>query len=462
MADGAAKKRKQQTSSDKESAREDCQCAFCKDNKPFQLPQHLIDQLLDGNVVLFAGAGISTENQKYAADTFYQRIAHELKLGTNHPFSELMRLYCAQPDGRIKLVRKFKERLDYFNSFSDFFRGMTKFHRSISPLYMLENVITTNWDDYFEKVCDFDAFVNDSDMALWSASKRRVMKIHGSIRNLGSIVATDEDYKKSFRRLNDGPMGALLKSLLTQNTFIYTGYSLSDSNYIKLAKIIAQMTRPHTRHSYYIAPSIDREKIERFPIPLIPIETDGAYFFEQLRLHLESVVHLIPESAFQACEATLSEVVEEHTRAVDAFVKTRHPLLVFALSYQDGLIHAFQRIRDRRNTGEYHCHDHVHDLVHGYLHKSMEYEQKRDFWNSSYADGYGNGLLYLLNAADNANPSEPPMYGYHGNTTFSSLSSLMRFAKKRIKRSYLSQANRIISPLANSSEALVLHHTPYL
>jgi NAD-dependent SIR2 family protein deacetylase len=83
---------------------------------------------------------------------------------------------------------------------------------------MIKNIITTNWDDFFEKVCGLDAFVNDSDMPFWESSERRVMKIHGSIRNFGSIVATEQDYQKSFRRLNNGPMGAQLKSLITQKT----------------------------------------------------------------------------------------------------------------------------------------------------------------------------------------------------------------------------------------------------
>ena len=125
---------------------------------------------------------------------------------------------------------------------------------------MIKNIITTNWDDFFERACNFDAFVNDSDMALWEASERRLMKIHGSIRNLGSIVATEQDYKKSFRRLNDGPMGAQLKTLLTQNTFIYTGYSLADKNYLRIARTISRMTQPHTKHSYFVAPQIDHEK----------------------------------------------------------------------------------------------------------------------------------------------------------------------------------------------------------
>ena len=103
---------------------------------------------------------------------------------------------------------------------------MTRFHRAIAPLYAIMDPVTTNGTS-LRRECDFDAFVNDGDMALWEASDRRIMKIHGSIRNPGSIVATEQDYNKAFRRLNSGPMGAQLKTLLTNKTFIYTGDSLS-------------------------------------------------------------------------------------------------------------------------------------------------------------------------------------------------------------------------------------------
>jgi NAD-dependent SIR2 family protein deacetylase len=161
------------------SSPEPCTCAFCKGDRQFAVPPHLLEELLKGNVVVFAGAGISTENRVHATTTLYERIAHEIDCEDDISFPELMEKYCAQPDGRIKLIASIKDRFDYFLSFEDFYLPMTRFHRAISPLYMIENVITTNWDDFFERECDFDAFVNDSDMALWGASKRRLMKIHG-------------------------------------------------------------------------------------------------------------------------------------------------------------------------------------------------------------------------------------------------------------------------------------------
>jgi NAD-dependent SIR2 family protein deacetylase len=439
-----------------------CGCAYCKNDNTFEKPKHLIDELVAGNVVVFAGAGISTENRDHAKDTFYDKIAHEIGQKDAVSFPKLMERYCTQPDGRIKFIQALKNHFDYYISFSDFYKPMTKFHRSISPLYMINTVITTNWDDFFERECDFDAFVNDSDMALWGASKRRLMKIHGSIRNLGSIVATEADYAKSYRTLNNGPMGAQLKTIMNQKTVLYTGYSLSDDNYIRLARNIAKVARPHIKASYYVSPHIDKTKLAKFPIPLIPIETDGAYFFEQLRIHLEKSIHLTPDRAFWACEKLLKLVAEAHNRTADAYLRSKHPLCIFALSYQDGLIHALQRIRDRRRTGEYHNRHHLIHLVHGYDHKIAEYGKRGDYWNACYAEGYSNGILFLISRSLDSRSSRPPIYGVVAKKIFTSLSAVTKTKITRIPRRVLQQSNRILAQSEGSEESLIPDHTPYV
>jgi hypothetical protein len=167
---------------------EECKCALCRNNKDFETPRHLISQIERGDLVIFAGAGISTENRDICIDTLYDRLAHELGVDKTLPFPRLVELYCQQPDGRINFIKEVIDRFDYFSSFSDFYSRMTRFHRAIAPLFMLQEIVTTNWDDFFESECDFDAFVSDNDMPFWTASKRRLLKIHGPIRNLGSML----------------------------------------------------------------------------------------------------------------------------------------------------------------------------------------------------------------------------------------------------------------------------------
>jgi hypothetical protein len=438
-----------------------CGCAYCRNEKIFVPPEHLLETIAAGEVVLFAGAGISTENTTYCQSTFYDEVRAELKLSDNPPFPELMTKYCELPDGRIRLLEKIKHRFDYFKAFDGFYGRMTRFHRSISPLYMITDVITTNWDDFFERECEFDSFVYDGDMAFWDASKRRVMKIHGSITNFGSIVATTEDYHQSFKRLNDGPLGAQLKSLIARKTVIYVGYSLSDDNYLRLLRNIAKMMDGNIRQSYFVAPTIDQAKLESAPIPLIPIKTDGAYFFENILELLAERCHITKDDTFIYCDLLLDEIADKHDKTATKFIKTQHPLLIFALSYQDGLIHALQRILRMKKTGEYHSQEHVHSLLHGYEVKFQEFRKRKDYWNAAYAAGYQNGMMFLMLKSESEGAPQPPSFELPFKSKVKSVAAALKQPHTRLPKDVAAQARRILKRMPKEG-GLVPDHTPYL
>jgi NAD-dependent SIR2 family protein deacetylase len=437
-------------------------CPHCQDEKEFTPPPHLLERIGAGEVVLFAGAGISTENKNHCNSTFYEEILAELGLSDKLPFPELMSKYCALPDGRIKLIEKIKRRFEYFMSFGDFYYQMTRFHRAISPLYMIKDIVTTNWDDFFERKCMVDAFVHDSDLAFWDATPRRVMKIHGSVTNLGSIVATSEDYQASFKRLNDGPLGAHLKSLIARKTVLYTGYSLSDENYLRLLRNIANMMGDNVRQSYFIAPSIDPNMLANSPVPMIPIETGGAYFFERVRARLSESAGIIRDDAFQSCSDFLGHAIEEHNKTAGAYLRTSHPLLVFALSYQDGLIHALKRITKRRKSGEYHSPAGLHGRACKYEFRYNELLHRRDYWNAAYARGYQYGLMLLVAANDHDRCATPPLFEFPFDVRVSSLKSALRFSPKKLPKYVAAQVKRIHRRFPGLGENLIPDHTPYL
>jgi len=439
-----------------------CECAFCRDEKPFEIPTHLIEKLSAGDLVVFAGAGISTENKTDAQSTFYEEIHSELKLDRNQTpsFPDLMSLFCNQPDGRIKLIERIKHRLDYFSSFDRFYNRMSRFHRALSPFFMITDVITTNWDDFLERECGFDAFVYDSDLAFWDASRRRVMKIHGSISNFGSIVATAEDYRNSFKRLNNGPLGAHLKSLIARKTILYVGYSLSDKNYLRLLRNIAKMMGDKARQSYFVSPNINKERLSAAPISLIPIETDGAYFLTELRRQRGNDLGIVNEHAFFDCALLLEELRSAHVKATDAFIKTEHPLLIFALSYQDGLSHALQRILRMRTTGEYHSVESVHNRVHAYENKINDYLKKDSFWHAAYGAGYQNGLLFLLLRSKDKAAASPPLYEFPFTPAPKSLSATLKWPKNRLPQDVAKFVKEMMKGFPKDA-GVVPDHPPY-
>ena len=174
---------------------EKCHC--CKNYKKFKIDENLLHAIHSGDSVFFVGSGVSTESDKVFPYTFYENIKDETKKASKDDdikFSKLMSLYCEQNGSKVHLLDKIKDRLDYIESFPELYRKATEFHATLATIPMIKNIITTNWDDYFEKECAAIPFVDDKDMVFWDNPKRKVLKIHGSINNLGSIIATEEGY----------------------------------------------------------------------------------------------------------------------------------------------------------------------------------------------------------------------------------------------------------------------------
>jgi hypothetical protein len=142
-----------------------------------------------------------------------------------------MSRYCAQPDGRIKLLRKIKDRFDYLDSFPELRRRATAFHQEMCTIPQIQEIITTNWDLYFEQYAAATPVITPQDFAFWGVPGRKVFKIHGSLSSYGSIVATTEDYARCQHQIFGGLVGANLRMLLATKTILFAGYSLRDDDF---------------------------------------------------------------------------------------------------------------------------------------------------------------------------------------------------------------------------------------
>jgi hypothetical protein len=192
-----------------------------------------------------------------------------------------------------------------------------------------------------------------------------------------------------------------------------------------------------------------------------PLDSLKTHFFEQMRETLSERCGIIREEAFVSCDMFLDEVAEKHSKTANAFIKTQHPLLIYILGYQDGLVHALQRILRMRKTGEYYSTEAVHARMHGYDHKIHEFGNKRDFWNAAYAHGYQSGLLFLLLKSKNSKSPKPPFFTVPLDVEFNSLAAVLKFPKEKLPKPLAAEAKRILRTLPKGAE-LVPDHTPFL
>jgi NAD-dependent SIR2 family protein deacetylase len=138
-------------------------------SKPFLLPKEILDAAVKKQLVIFAGAGVSTEGRRVFPTTLYDEIKRDLGMqgSTSISFPALVSEFCRK-FGRRALVQKIKHRFDYMKMFPEVYRWATRFHKELSTVPYIQDILTTNWDDLFERECDAMPVVTPQDFAAFS------------------------------------------------------------------------------------------------------------------------------------------------------------------------------------------------------------------------------------------------------------------------------------------------------
>lgn len=389
-----------------------CECIICGQNIPFSLPEHIVDQYIEGSLVIFAGAGISTENKNVLDETLYERLSWAYENKDYHlDFPKLMQKIESQPDGRLKLLSEIQERIEYVRSFPDLYYEATKFHRELATLWKIDTIVTTNWDDYFERECGAVPFIHSQDLAFWNAAKRRVLKIHGSFQSYGSIVASTTDYDQARKRLSKGVLGAQLKILLATKTIVFVGYSLRDYDFLDIYKLVSRELGGLKRQAYVVTPVASQTDENRFAKEGFSlIRTDGTFFVEKLKEVLATRLCALPDSRYSELEEILADVRTEHLELCDSVNFTKYPSALYCLYYQDGLIHGLERITNMRSSGEYsNIHLNIAKIQNYRNHRKLRLRQRR-YGDVAYLDGYMEALYLILDNDPNGEGSYPVLF----------------------------------------------------
>lgn len=315
---------------------QDCRCITCKNNNPFDVPDHLIEEIKSGNVVVFAGAGISTERNGLLPFTLYEDVCSELGYDKKEKsFPSIMSEYCIKPDGRIKLLEKIRYRFDMIKSFRELYDDATRFHKELATIPFINTIITTNWDTYFEDETKAIPFVNSEDTAFWTTHARKVLKIHGSITNYGSMIINDEDYKECSDSLHTNLIGSILKTILSTKTILFIGYSFNDSDFNEIHKFIKTELKKFSRESYIVTLSPESDKKFK-EIGLIPIYTDATYFLSCIKEELISQGIMLSDKHLYAGEAFYDILLKIHSLISEKYNYFKLPSVIYSTSIKMG------------------------------------------------------------------------------------------------------------------------------
>jgi hypothetical protein len=443
-----------------------CTCFLCSKKLPFEIDDQLIESFKTGNLVLFAGSGISTEQRAVFPFTLYEDVCCDLgiKLEDGLSFSELMTEFCKQNNGRAKLLQKIKDRFSYIESFPELYRLATAFHSELSTMYNINTILTSNWDDYFEKECGAIPFVTAEDFAFWSTPGRKVFKIHGSVNSFGSIIATKEDYQKCYNQLTNGVIGSYLKLSLATKTIVYIGFSFQDNDFLKIHDYLLNEMKDIFPQSYIV--TLDESSDARFrEHKLIPIYTDATHFLSVLKKRLIDKDLMLPDNIYNKVKAFLYKVNIEHDKFSQQNNIEKHPEDIYTFCYQDGLKHALERIIALKNTGYYSHGCNVVNQIKAYEKLKKEKMKKSKYPDVSYIEGYITGLYTVLicKAEPTLLKLNPLFYifGCEKNlTNYTDYKKYRKNAEKLHKKAY-KYAQRIVKEEIRNSD-LIYHHIPFL
>jgi NAD-dependent SIR2 family protein deacetylase len=446
------------------SHKNNCDCVICKNKIDVQLPEELVDEILTGKVTFFTGAGISTESPKVLNINFYQEVAREINaLDKGWSFPSVMQEFCKQPNGRLKLLQMIRSRFRTIDSFPELQNMATSFHKAMGTLSPIKNIVTTNWDTYFEDFAHATPFVLDSDLAFWEIAERRVLKIHGSIDNLSTLVATEEDYSECKKRLNEKLIGGMLKTILATQTVIFVGYSMRDSDFQEIYDLVKKQMDLLHRQAYVVTPFEDEAK--RFEKEgLIPIVTDGTYFLELVKNKAVMRDVLLPDLSYEYSSVMLNDFLDEHLEINKHVSNTECPEIIYAACYQDGVIHALQRIQKNQYSGEYSQYCRLVALIEKYEEIQSEKRKGKDYSGVAYIEGYIRGLVYhLSNCFEDDEFVIPKYFAFGSKKGLYDFEDFFAFvtSKPQAHKASFKQAKQYLNTL-NNPNSVVIHHPPWL
>lgn len=445
----------------------ECKCSMCY-GKKFDIHKDIIEAIKNGDLVIFAGSGVSTEGRGIFPNSLYSEIKEELNLEEDISFSYLMQKYCDTPNGRKKLIKKIRNRFDYYNEFTEVKRMMESFFIDLSSIYTIKDIITTNWDDLFERECSCRPIIYSEDIALLEETERKVYKIHGSIENVSTMVITQEDYENCYENLERNLLGSKIKEILTRKTILFIGYSFEDEDFKKIWEFLKKQLGSLQPHFFIVSPDpVMNEKMKEENVTVI--DTIAKEFMESLKEHLEKEKFILKREIIDTSIKMLRDrIIQIHRKTCRYLNICKRGMLAYSVFYQDGYIHSLDRAKGMKRTGLYYCHDYIIDGILTYEEMSKNFYKKGRFFDAAYTMGYSDGLNSLLSFYSmfvTDGKIEPEMNAFYvfNNNSIHSLRELREEILNCKTKKIINYVNEYFKKSGfKDSKTVDIHHSPFL
>lgn len=279
-----------------------------------EIPIELIEQLANGDCVLFVGAEVSIDTSLQRKLPSWSELAQALALHCNYTGLDrsLPRIaqYCELEKGRQELVKFITEKI------ADPQIGFLVTHKLIAQL-PLNIVITTNWDCCLEVAYKnlsrpYDLIVRNEDISYLSPDKVTLVKFHGSIEQPETMIITEDDHNDFLSEFHSFP--DVLKAAIATKPLLFLGYNLEDNIFKRFYTEITREVDRQKRRTYVVQSSpshfvvkwasqkeikiIDIDTIEFLEALVKKVEEQPVRKVAEMRPH--HLIHLITKLPYKA------------------------------------------------------------------------------------------------------------------------------------------------------------------
>lgn len=218
----------------------------------------LYELIRSGEVLLFAGSGMSIDAGYATVDALIDRIRArvppelrgQLDQRSLSDVAEKFLHIRGREQGRAELVELIRE---------EFCRAPdhTRHHDRLSEIPQIRTIITTNYDPLFELAYRdaLQVIIDRHDLAAYDKEKVRLYKIHGSPEKPDSLIISRSDCRESLTQdLRGDVYWSEIRALCTKHAVVFIGYSLSDFNIENVFADLQIQLEGHQKPMFLVSP----------------------------------------------------------------------------------------------------------------------------------------------------------------------------------------------------------------
>lgn len=220
--------------------------------------KHINDAIDNNSLLVFVGAGVSANSKFPSWEELIKEFSSELEVQETDYLK--IAQYYFDSVGQQKYLQKI---LDIFQEHVN--AQPNEIHDEIFRIKP-RHIITTNYDSLLEQKMNsnldkYEIIKKDSDIP-YSRSDHYLIKMHGDLVEKNMVLKEDDylDYEKNFYMTS-----TLIKSIIMNNTILFIGYSLSDSTFNSIFRLIQKGFSDNARKAYFFTVNKqDNAKVQYF------------------------------------------------------------------------------------------------------------------------------------------------------------------------------------------------------